>query len=113
MAASAASGLRLWRRALRNYRRKRAVLQSAVPAPLARFGAAALSNPSLERDLHRHGTRPASPWFLSSASRAKRHSGSGPSAQTLGVAQARSSMRNHGLCQFDHVDSQLSCSSSS
>ena len=41
-------------------------------------------NPSLERDLHRHGTWPASPWFLSSASRAKHHAGSGPSAQTLG-----------------------------
>jgi Domain of unknown function (DUF4261) len=36
-------------------------------------------------DLHRHGTWPASPWFLSSASRAKRHTGSGPSAQTLGL----------------------------
>jgi len=42
-------------------------------------------NPSLERDLHRHGIWPAKRWFLSSASRAKRHSGSGPSAQTLGV----------------------------
>jgi hypothetical protein len=43
-----------------------------------------MPNPSLERDLHRHGTWPASPWFLSSLSRAKRHPGSSPSAQTLG-----------------------------
>ena len=43
-------------------------------------------NPSLERDLHRHGTWPARLFRSSSASRAKHHSGSGPSAQTLGVA---------------------------
>ena len=42
-------------------------------------------NPSLERDLHRHGTWPAKRSGLSCASRAKRHPGSGPSAQTLGV----------------------------
>ncbi len=42
-------------------------------------------NPSLERDLPRHGTWPARRWFLSSASRAKRHTGVGPSAQTLGL----------------------------
>ena len=43
-------------------------------------------NPSLERDLHRPGTWPARRSLSSSASRAKRHSGSGPSAQTLGLA---------------------------
>ena len=36
-------------------------------------------------DLHRHGTWPARRSGLSSASRAKRHPGSGPSAQTLGL----------------------------
>ena len=41
-------------------------------------------NPSLERDLHRHGTWPAKRSLSSSASRAKHHAGSGPSAQTLG-----------------------------
>ena len=41
-------------------------------------------NPSLERDLHRHGTRPASRLGPSSGQRAKRHTGVGPSAQTLG-----------------------------
>jgi GNAT superfamily N-acetyltransferase len=41
-------------------------------------------NPSLERDLHRHGTWPAKRSLSSSASRAKRHPGVGPSAQTLG-----------------------------
>ncbi len=40
-------------------------------------------NPSLERDLRRQGTWPARRWFLSSASRAKRLPGYGPSAQTL------------------------------
>jgi hypothetical protein len=57
------------------------------PAPPARFGAAPLPNPSLERDLHRHGTWPARRFRSSSASRAKRHTGSGPSAQTLGLTQ--------------------------
>jgi len=47
-----------------------------------------LPNPSLERDLHRHGTWPAKRSLSSSASRAKRHSGSGPSAQTLGLTYA-------------------------
>ncbi len=42
-------------------------------------------NPSLERDLHRHGTWPARRSGLSFASRAKRHTGVGPSAQTLGL----------------------------
>ncbi len=42
-------------------------------------------NPSLERDLHRHGTWPARRSLSSSASRAKCHPGSGPSAQTLGL----------------------------
>src|SRR5512147_2915954 len=55
---------------------------------------AATPNPSLERDLHRHGTWPAKRSGLSSASRAKRHSGSGPSAQTLG--------RTNGLCAYCH-----------
>ena len=41
-------------------------------------------NPSLERDLHRHGTWPARRSLSSFASQAKHHSGSGPSAQTLG-----------------------------
>ncbi len=41
-------------------------------------------NPSLERDLHRHGTWPASRSGTSSVQRAKHHAGSGPSAQTLG-----------------------------
>ena len=41
-------------------------------------------NPSLERDLHRHGTWPARRCGPSSVARAKRHPGSGPSAQTLG-----------------------------
>ena len=41
-------------------------------------------NPSLERDLHRPGTWPARRFRSSSTSRAKRHPGSGPSAQTLG-----------------------------
>jgi hypothetical protein len=39
------------------------------------------------RDLHRRGTWPACPSFLSSVSRAKRHPGSGPSAQTLGITE--------------------------
>ena len=38
-------------------------------------------------DLHRHGTWPAKRSLSSSASRAKRHPGSGPSAQTLGVTR--------------------------
>jgi len=42
-------------------------------------------NPSLERDLHRHGTWPAKRSLSSCASRAKRHPGVGPSAQTLGL----------------------------
>ena len=45
---------------------------------------ALLPNPSLERDLHRHGTLAASPCCLSSASRPGHHAASGPSAQTLG-----------------------------
>jgi hypothetical protein len=45
---------------------------------------AATANPSLEQDLHRHGTWPAKRFRSSSASRAKHHAGSGPSAQTLG-----------------------------
>ena len=45
---------------------------------------AVLPNWSLKRDLHRHGTWPARRSGLSSASRAKRHSGYGPLAQTLG-----------------------------
>jgi hypothetical protein len=57
------------------------------PAPPACFGAAALPNPSLERDLHRHGTWPARRFRSSSASRAKHHAGSGPSAQTLAAGQ--------------------------
>ena len=44
-----------------------------------------MPNPSLERDLHRHGTWPAKRSLSSSASRAKRHAASGPSAQTLGL----------------------------
>jgi hypothetical protein len=44
-----------------------------------------LANPSLERDLHRPGTWPARRCGPSSVARAKRHSGSGPSAQTLGL----------------------------
>ena len=42
-------------------------------------------NPSLERDLHRHGTWPARRSLSSSSARARRHPGSGPSAQTLGL----------------------------
>ncbi len=49
-------------------------------------GRAVTPNPSLERDLHRHGTWPARRSLPSSASRAKRHTGVGPSAQTLGLA---------------------------
>ena len=45
---------------------------------------AATPNPSLERDLRRDGTWPARRSGLSSASRAERHPGVGPSAQTLG-----------------------------
>ena len=41
-------------------------------------------NPSLERDLHRHGTWPARRCGPSSVARAKCHPGVGPSAQTLG-----------------------------
>lgn len=52
----------------------------------------AMPNPSLERDLHRHGTWPAKRWFLSSASRAKRHPGSGSSAQTLGRSGSMSAL---------------------
>jgi hypothetical protein len=59
------------------------------PAPLPRIGAAALPNPSIERDLHRNGTWPARRFSSSSVSRAKHHSGSGPSAQTLGSAARR------------------------
>ena len=47
-------------------------------------GRAVLPNWSLKRDLRRHGTWPARLSGLSSASRAKRHTGSGPLAQTLG-----------------------------
>ncbi len=43
-------------------------------------------NPSLERDLRQQGTWPAKRCGPSSASRAKRLPGYGPSAQTLGVA---------------------------
>ncbi len=42
-------------------------------------------NPSLERDLHRQSTWPARRCGPSSASRAKRLPGFGPSAQTLGL----------------------------
>ena len=58
-------------------------------------------NPSLERDLHRHGTWPASRLGPSSGQRAKRHTGVGPSAQTLGRTDAtpsrpsRPSIRKH------------------
>ena len=46
-------------------------------------------NPSLERDLHRHGIWPASRSGSSSVQRAKRHPGSGLSAQTLGITTHR------------------------
>ena len=49
------------------------------------YSARETPNPSLERDLHRHDTWPARRSGLSSASQAKRHPGSGPSAQTLGL----------------------------
>lgn len=48
-------------------------------------GTSLMPNPSLERDLHRHAAWPARRRGPSSASRAKRHPGVGPSAQTLGV----------------------------
>ena len=54
-------------------------------------------NPSLERDLHRHGTWPARRSGLSSASRAKRHPGVGPSAQTLGSRLQRLGARQRSL----------------
>jgi len=38
--------------------------------------------------VHRHGTWPASRWFLSSVSRAKHHAGARGSAQTLGSMQS-------------------------
>ena len=44
-----------------------------------------LPNPSLKRDLRRHGTWPARRSLSSFASRAKRHTGYGPLAQTLGL----------------------------
>ena len=48
-----------------------------------------MPNPSLERDLHRHGTWPASRSGTSSVQRAKHHAGPGPSAQTLGRIKLR------------------------
>jgi hypothetical protein len=56
----------------------------------------AAANPSLERDLHRHGTWPAKRSLSSSASRAKHHAASGPSAQTLDAFNTRTkSFTNH------------------
>lgn len=57
-------------------------------------------NPSLERDLHRHGAWPARRSLSSSASRAKRHPGSGPSAQTLGVMKTSSAFLPQALASL-------------
>jgi hypothetical protein len=68
-------------------------------------------NPSLERDLRRQGTWPAKPRFLSSASRAKRLPGSGPSAQTLGSTKPvlRHALASRGQGREDTASSCARC----
>ncbi len=69
--------------------RSRSSLSTGLVVLPPRSSFAVRPNPSLERDLHRHGTWPARRSLSSSASRAKRHPGSGPSAQTLGRTGVR------------------------
>ena len=68
--------------AVRNRRRGKAGGPKAEARIIA--GRAVMTSPSLERDLHRHGIWPARRFGPSSASRAKRHAGVRPSAQTSG-----------------------------
>ena len=71
-----ATAFRVLHQALGHFRR---LVQPSVPSLRA------AANWSLERDRHRQAAWAARRFRSSSASRAKRHPGSGPSAQTLGL----------------------------
>ncbi len=62
--------------------------------------------------MHRHGTWPASRWFLSSVSRAKHHAGARGSAQTLGLMSRASSVVMIALLALvgSAIAEPLSCS---
>ena len=68
-------------------------------------------NPSLERDLHRPGTWPARLSLSSSASRAKRHPGVGPSAQTLGHSKWSSGKLHSERLSTQNSDARMNSSS--
>jgi hypothetical protein len=70
---------------------------------------ALMPNPSLERDLHRPGTWPAKRSLSSSASRAKRHTGSGPSAQTLGLSVTPLAPLRRRSCTGSHGEHKRQC----
>ena len=65
--------------------------------------------------MHRHGTWPARLFRSSSASRAKRHSGARPSAQTLGLGRAMPSIRscpsNQARCKVSQLNAAHSAAS--